>query len=358
MILKNVKLKGENTNIIIEDGKIVSIGNLDYDRNSIDLKGMEVYPGLVDIHSHGCIGIDTMDGVGLEKMSVYQAENGITSWLPTTMTMDYNSIKNVTNRDITKINGAEILGFHMEGPYINLKYKGAQNEVFIKNPDINEYNTLKNIKIITIAPELDGSMEFIKECSAVVSLGHTDADYETGVEAFLNGAKCLTHTFNAMPPFHHRNPSVIGAAIEANGFVQVICDGIHIHQSVITALYRIFGSERMILISDSMRATGMPDGDYEFGGQTINVYNKIAKTQDGSIAGSTANLFDCVKKAIEFGIPKDDAFKMASYTPSKLIKQFNKGEIEIGREADIIAIDEKLNLVFSMVKGKIYYINL
>ncbi len=354
MILKNVKLNGKNTNITIENGRIAAFGEVNSAEESIDLMGFEVCPGLVDIHSHGCIGIDTMDVEGLDKMSVYQAENGITSWLPTTMTMDYGLIKRVTNRDISDIEGAEVLGFHMEGPYINKKYKGAQNEEFIKKPDIEEFKTLENIGMVTIAPELAGSMEFIKNCGTVAALGHTDADYETGVAAFESGARCLTHTFNAMPSFHHRNPSVIGSAIECDGYVQVICDGLHLHKSVVTALYRIFGSDRMVLISDSMRATGMNDGEYEFGGQTITVKDKVAKTGDGAIAGSTTNLFNCVKKAVEFGIPKAEAIKMATLTPANLIGATGKGRIEIGADADIIAVDDNMNLMFAMAKGRIY----
>ncbi len=354
MILKNVKINGKNTNISIENGKIAAFGEINSAKESIDMKNLEVYPGLVDIHSHGCIGIDTMDEEGIAAMSVYQAKNGITSWLPTTMTMDYESIKRVTNRDISQNDGAEILGFHMEGPYINKKYKGAQNEAFIKNPDIKEFNTFKNISMVTIAPEMPGSMEFIKACNAVVSLGHTDADYATGVKAFENGAKCLTHTFNAMPPLHHRTPSIIGAAIDKAGYVQAICDGLHLHRSVIIALYRIFGSNRMILISDSMRATGLNDGEYEFGGQMIIVQGGVAKTQEGAIAGSTTNLFDCVKKAVEFGIPKEEAFKMASLTPAILLGKVNKGRLKVGADADIIAVDKDMKLLFSMSRGRIY----
>lgn len=354
MLLKNVKLNGEITDIEISNGKITAIGQLKNSDEIIDLKGAEVYSGLIDVHSHSCIGIDTMDVEGLEEMCVYEAQNGITSWLPTTVTMGYEAIKNVTNRDISNLKGAQVLGFHLEGPYINKKYKGAQNEEFIKNPALEEINALDNVKMITVAPEIEGAMEFIKNCGKVVALGHTDADYETGVRAFKNGALCLTHTFNAMPPFHHRNPSVIGAAIECDGYVQVICDGIHLHKSVVIALYRIFGSERMVLISDSMRATGMEDGEYDLGGQMVTVENGIARTKEGALAGSTTNLFNCVRKAIEFGIPKQDAFKMASLTPANLIGEPKKGKIEVGADADIIAVDENLNLMFSMVKGEIY----
>ncbi len=354
MILKNAKVNGKVLDIKINNGVIVAFNEATENENVIDLNGYDTYPGLIDIHSHGCIGLDTMDAYGLSEMSEYQAKNGVTSWMPTTMTMDYTDIEKTVSQDISSVKGAEILGFHMEGPYISKEFKGAQNGKHIKDPNIAEFRSLKSIKMVTVAPELSGAMDFIRSCNAIVSLGHTSADYATGMEAFRCGAKCLTHVFNAMPPLHHRAPSVIGAAIESDGYVQVICDGYHIHKSVITALYRTFGSDRMILISDSMRATGMPDGEYQFGGQIITVKNKIARTDSGSIAGSTHDLFSCVRKAVEFGIPKSDAFKMASYTPATLIEAKNKGRIEIGADADLISVDSNMNLVFSMAKGKIY----
>lgn len=349
MIYKNALINGEITDIEVRDGKIRSIAKNNAD--GIDLGGKRVYAGLVDIHTHGCVGYDTMDGDGLLEMSRYLAKNGITSWLPTTMTVSMEQIKSVVNADLPEDCGAEVMGFHMEGPYISPKHKGAQNERFIKSPEVDEFNGLKNIKKVTIAPELPGSMEFIKKCDCVVSLGHTAADYECASEAFLSGAKCLTHTFNAMMPLHHRNPGPIGAAIDNDGYVEVICDGLHIHKSVIKMLYRTFGADRMILISDSMRATGLCDGEYEFGGQTITVKNAVARTQDGAIAGSTTNLMGCVRKAIEFGIPAEDAFKMASETPAKLIN-VKKGRLLPGYDADFIVVDDDLNVISTVVGGK------
>lgn len=350
-IFKNAELCGEITDIEVCDGKFAAIGKTEAD--GIDLKGNAVFAGLVDIHCHGCMGYDTMDAVYLNEMSEYQAANGITSWYPTTMTMDYDSIKKVVSVPIDKIAGANILGFHLEGPYISPKYKGAQNGDFIRNPDIDEYNLFDNAKIVTIAPELDGAEEFIEKCGGVVSIGHTGADFDTAISAIDAGAKCLTHTFNAMPPLHHRHPGVIGAAIEKEIYVQVICDGIHIHKSVIKALYKIFG-KKMILISDSMRATGMPDGEYELGGQQMIVKDGIARTADGAIAGSTSNLFACVRKAIEFGIPIADAFYMASGAPSKLMK-LNKGKIKEGFDADFIAVDKDNKLLMTVIGGKIVH---
>lgn len=340
MIYKNAKVNGKLTDIRIENGKFAEIGKINED--GIDLKGQTVIPGLIDIHTHGAVGIDTMDGENIENISEYLLKNGITSWLPTTMTVDMEDIKRVTDT-IPETKGAKILGYHLEGPYISKNRKGAQNEKYIKNPDITEFESLKNIKMVTIAPELPGSMEFIQNCKAVVSIGHTDSDYETTINAIKNGAKCLTHTFNAMPPLNHRNPGPIGAAIDENIYVQVICDGLHIHKSVIKMLYRTFGADRMILISDSMRATGLSDGEYEFGGQMIDVKNGIARTKDGALAGSTSNLRTCVKKAIEFGIPKDDAIKMASETPAKLLG-IKKGKIAVGYDADFVVVDDEMNV--------------
>lgn len=349
MIYKNALIDGKITDIEIENGKIKRLGTLDGD--GFDIGKLKVFAGLVDIHSHGCVGYDTMDGNHLSEMSRFLAENGTTTWYPTTMTMDAEAIRRVTEELPSIENGANVLGFHMEGPYISPKHKGAQNEKYIKNPDSEEFKTFNNMKMVTIAPEENGGIDFIKNCGEIVSLGHTDADYDCAVKAIKAGAKCLTHTFNAMPPLHHRNPGVIGAAIDENIYVQVICDGIHIHKSVIKMLYRTFGAERMILISDSMRATGLSDGEYEFGGQKIDVVNSVARTCDGAIAGSTSTLLTCVKKAVEFGIPESDAFKMASETPSVLMG-INKGKLEVGYDADFIAVDENYNIKMCVINGE------
>ena len=349
IIYKNADVFGKICDILVDDKKIADIGKFETD--GIDLLGQKVFPGLVDVHAHGCIGYDTMDAKYLNEMSTYLAKNGTTSWLPTTMTMSIGDIKKTVNVKLDNINGANVLGFHMEGPYISPKYKGAQNEDFIKNPSIDEFNEFENIKIITIAPELEGSMDFIKKCKAIVSIGHSDADFDCATEAINNGASCLTHTFNAMSPLHHRNPGIIGAAIDKEIYVQVICDGTHIHKSVIKMLYKTFGKDRVVLISDSMCATGLSDGEYMFGGQKINVVNSVARTEDGAIAGSTSTLFTCVKKAIEFGIPEADAFYMASTTPSEMLG-IKKGKIEIGYDADFIVTDKDYNIKMTVIGGE------
>mgnify|MGYP004515514157 FL=1 len=349
MLIKNAVLNGKTSDILIKNGKIEKIGKISGD--GFDAGGLEIMPGLVDIHAHGFMGADTMDG-DLKTISHALADCGTTTWYPTTMTESDERIMCACNAD-TNTGGANILGFHMEGPYISKKYKGAQNEKYIKLPSLEHFKKFKNIKLVTIAPELDAAMEFIKNCGCVVCLGHSNASYNDGVTATRSGAKCLTHTFNAMPPFHHREPSLIGAAITEDMYVQVITDGLHLHRAAVLALYRIFGADRMIIISDSMRASHLCDGEYEFGGQQITVKNGIAKTKDGTIAGSTSSLMDCVKTAVKMGIPKNDAMKMATETPSALMS-INKGKITVGYDADILLCDSNLNVKKVMINGEFF----
>lgn len=349
-ILKNVcPYGGELTDVTVKDGRIFAIGKTNAEGK--DCNGAYLFPGLIDIHSHGCNGKDTMDGrEAIAEILKFQKAHGVTTYYPTTMTVPFEEIKKITNAPLCEIeDGAHHLGFHMEGPYFSAKYKGAQNEKFLRLPDHSDFSTLLNISILSIAPELEGSEEFIRASkNTVISLGHTDADFEIADAAFRAGASCITHTCNAMPPLHHREPSVIGAGIENDAYAQVICDGLHIKKPMITALYRIFGRRRMILISDSMSATGLGDGTYEFGGQMISVKDGVARTEGGALAGSTATLYDCVKKAIEFGIPPTDAFAMASETPATLMG-LNKGKLEVGYDADFILTDEKYGLLDTLI---------
>lgn len=348
-IIKNVRLYGKITDIGIENGKIAEIGeNLG---NGQDFGGAKIYPGLIDIHSHGCVGCDTMDSE-LGEMADWELLHGVTTWYPTTMTMSEEDIIKATKRDINLGHGANIPGFHMEGPFINKKYKGAQNEAFILPPSMELFNKCENIKKVTIAPEVEGSEEFIKNCPAVVSLGHTDADYDTCMKAFKAGAKSLTHTYNVMPGIHHRSPGPIGAGSDSEGvFAELICDGKHIHPSAVRMLIKIFGKDRITLVSDSMRAAGLGDGVYSFGGQKTVVKDGTALTEEGKLAGSTSSLFDCVRVAISFGIPEEDAVKMASENPAREMG-LNKGKIEVGYDADFIIVDDDFNLIKAIARGE------
>ena len=352
-ILKNARIDGVITDLVAENGKIKYIGKTE--RDGDDLGGYDLYPGLFDTHSHGCVGYDTMeimDG-GLLEMARFEFEHGITSWLPTTMTMDIDTIRAVVNRDLPREEGcAKIEGFHMEGPYIADKYKGAQNGAFIKSPTMEEFKTLRNIKKLTLAPELDGAIDFIRECvsttDTVVSIGHSATDYPTAIAAIENGVTSLTHTFNAMPPLHHRDPGPIGAAVEKGIYAEVICDGLHVSRAAILTLYRALGPDRMVLISDSLRATGLGDGEFSFGGQKIIVKDGVARIEAGNLAGSTSTLLDCVRKAVEFGIPKADALRMASATPAECLG-LKKGKMRVGYDAEFILLDDKMNLLRTII---------
>ncbi len=350
-IFKNAKINGKITDIVVEDGKFCKIDKVA--EEGYDLKGAEVIPGLIDVHIHGSMNYDTMQRDGLNEISMYIAKQGVTSFLPTTMTVAIENIKSVINGEIPKTDGAEIIGYHLEGPYIADSRRGAQNPAHIRKPDIKEFEQFENVKMITVAPEVEGGIEFIKECKAVVSLGHSDADYETSLEAIKNGAKCLTHTCNAMTPLHHRFPGLVGAAITGDAYAQIICDGVHIHPSMVLMFYRTFGKERMVLISDAVKPAGMPDGIYDLGGLPIKVVNSLATLLDSdTVAGSTSNLMAGVKNAIKFGVPKEDAIYMATKAPATLIG-VNKGEISVGYDADFAVVDDDLNVQMTVVGGRI-----
>ena len=248
--------------------------------------------------------------------------------------------------------GANIIGFHLEGPFINKECKGAMNEKYIIPPSRELFDKCKRVARITVAPEIEGNMEFIKDCPVQVSIGHTKADYDTASEAFRCGATSLTHTYNVMPGIHHRAPGPIGACSDnENVFAELIADGIHIHPAAVRLLYKLYGSDHITIISDSMQATAVGDGDYVFGGLNIRVESGVARTESGNLAGSTTCLFDCVREAIKMGIPEEEAVKMASETPARLMG-LNKGKIEVGYDADFIVVDGEFNLIRAIVRGE------
>lgn len=338
--------------VLVENGHIAALlapGDLADCEQTVKADGARLLPGLIDVHSHGCVGYDTMDaGSHFHEMSRFYFEHGVTTWYPTTMTASPEGVLAALSQKTDYPDGAHTPGFHIEGPYISEKYKGAQNAAFIRPPDITEFGRFTRAARVTVAPELPGAIDFIKKCPVPVSLGHTEADYDTALAAFRAGARSLTHTCNAMPPLLHRAPGPIGAALVAGAYAEVISDGLHIAEAMILALYRIFGPERMVLISDSMHATGLSDGVYDFGGQPVTVKNGVARTAEGALAGSTTCLFDCVKRAVSFGIPAEDAFRMASTTPAEMMG-LRKGRIAVGYDADFILLDENYNLLRTLI---------
>ncbi len=367
MILKNALIIEQNTDegelfdIEICGGKIGRVlpsGLRDRQGadDCIDLAGKTVIPGLIDVHTHGIGGVDTMDADFAELCRMYALE-GTTSVLPTTMTMGTESLKKVCDNSKEKLpeDCANLLGIHLEGPYISPAKKGAQNELYIKKPSVDEFLEFDNVKMITLAPEIEGSMDFIRNIASrgacIISLGHTECDCKTALDAIDCGASCLTHTFNAMPPLLHRAPGPIGAAVEKNIYAQIICDGIHVEKQTMLVAYRMFGADRLILISDSLQCACLPEGEYESGGLKVILKGDCARLTDGVIAGSCVSLLYCVKKAVELGIPFKDAVRMASRTPAEMLK-IPKGRIEAGYDADLLILDGNMKLSNVMIGGK------
>ncbi len=348
-VIKNVNLYGELTDIAVDNGKIAAIGKTD--APGTDFGGARIFPGLIDIHSHGCIGIDAMEG-DIQAMADWQLSQGVTTWYPTTMTMSFDDIAKATQQNIDLESGANVPGFHLEGPFINYKYKGAQNPDYIVAPTMELLKKCKNVKRISLAPEVEGAEEFIKECPVQVSIGHTDVDYDTARRAFKLGATSLTHTYNAMPGIHHRNPGPIGAASDTDGvYCELICDGKHVHASAVRMLVKIMGEDRVILVSDTLSVAGAPDGNYLSGGLPIHVKDGAAYIEAGNLAGSTTTLFGCVRVAISFGFAPEAAVKMASENPARLMG-LNKGRIAVGYDADFIIVDDDFNLIKAIARGE------
>ena len=348
-VYKNLVIDKKLTDLTVEDGKIVSLSPTE--EGGIDCKGLTARAGLVDIHAHGCMGMDTLGG-DLSRMAQTLGAHGVTSWLPTTTTSAWEEIVAAAST-LPETQGAHIPGFHLEGPFINVSRKGAQNPAFVKKPDIALLDACPHARLITVAPETEGAEDFIREATrrgVKVAIGHTDCDYDTAVRAMRLGADSLTHTFNAMPGLHHRNPGPIGAALTEGGYIQVISDGIHLHPAVVLALYKMFGPDRMILISDMVSATGLADGQYFLGGLDVFCKNGKVTLADGTIAGSSTFLDECVRRAISFGIPEEDAFKMASQTPAAFLGM-KTGKLTPGYDADFILTDEQYAIRAVTVKG-------
>lgn len=363
MIIKNALVFTLDQGFVNKEAKIKDGRFTDEDiveDTVIDAQGNYLIPGLVDIHFHGCAGHDFSDGTpeALQAIGAYELKNGITSICPASMTLAEETLANVcenayayyTKPEADKPEGSRLCGIHLEGPFISMEKKGAQNPAYVKSPDIAMFNRLQDaahglVKLITIAPETEGAEEFIKELSSKVhiSVGHTCSDYDTAYKAFALGADHVTHFFNAMPAFTHRAPGVFGAAFDQKHVMpEMICDGVHINPSAVRVVFSLFGKERMIMISDSMMATGMEDGDYSLGGLPVKVHGNLATLADGTIAGSATNLMDCVRTVVKkMDIPLETAIRCASYNPAKAIGVDDVcGSIEAGKLGDCVILSK------------------
>ncbi|MDD4508071.1 MAG: N-acetylglucosamine-6-phosphate deacetylase [Eubacteriaceae bacterium] len=368
MIIENLRVfRGngafEPGSLCVEGERIVSQTT---ETTKIDGGGAMVIPGLVDIHLHGCCGVDFGDGTAwsLDTMARYLSANGIAGFTPASMTLSEETIGEIYDTAAgytSPEDGAAFLGINMEGPFLSEKKKGAQKAAWLRQPDTDMFDRLQKrsggkVKWVTVAPELPGAMDFIRKVSrgTTVSLGHTACDYKTAMDAFEAGANHVTHLYNAMTPFRHRDPGMVVAAADApEADVEMICDGIHIHPAVIRDSFKLFDPEHIILISDSMMATGMADGQYALGGQPVTVKGHFATLADGTLAGSATNLMDCVRCAVRFGIPLATAVRCASVNPARALGiEADYGSLAPGRLANLVFLDDHLKITRVILRGK------
>ncbi|WP_053371859.1 N-acetylglucosamine-6-phosphate deacetylase [Paenibacillus sp. FJAT-27812] len=376
-ILHNVQVVLQNeivpsAHVWIFDGKIMRIDtedlsslNEEYER--IDGRGHLLVPGMLDVHIHGANGFDMMDGTeeSIQEVSRACALSGCTSFLATSVSSTIEDLLEMirsVKRVIGYEAGAKIAGIHLEGPYLNPKRKGMQNEKYLRHPDLEEIKMIFQeagslIKMVTIAPELPGGMDlisFLKEQGVVIAIAHSDATYEEAKQAFSAGASHVTHCFNGMRPIHHRDPGLVVAAFEENHVsLQAIVDNVHLHPAIIRLMHRLKGPEGVVLITDALQAMGLGDGQYLFGGHHVTVSGGIARLEDGTLASSTVTMNEALRYTVETGISLIDAVQMASTTPANILGFQQKGEISAGFDADLVLLDNEFQVLWTMVGGRI-----
>ncbi|HBL41673.1 MAG TPA: N-acetylglucosamine-6-phosphate deacetylase [Ruminococcaceae bacterium] len=368
MIFKNAFIIDEQFNKVkadleIQGETITAIGNLN-GKDEIDCSDLTVMPGMIDLHIHGSRLADcSSDNVrDIQTVSRSLAENGITSFCPTTMTLSEDALKgafSAIRSCMGREEGAYIHGINMEGPYLSHEKKGAQADEHIRTPDINEFRRLREICpicLVDVAPEVPGADAFAREASndCTVSAAHTAASYEQTVEAFANGFSHATHLFNAMTPIQHRAPGVPSAVFDSESVTaELICDGFHIHPAVLRMAFRLLGKDRAVVVSDSMPAAQVGDGTYQLGGQTVYVKSGKATLADGTIAASTTNLFEEYKNLLRFGVDPQQAIRACTINPARVIGQDRvTGSLAVGKRADILITDDSLRLKAVFIKGK------
>lgn len=381
-------------------------GVLDVAAGDVDASGCYVVPGLIDVHFHGAVGHDFCDASqeGISAIARYEASRGVTAICPTTMTLPEERLTSIVSsiaghaalrgacingkRDtaVAELVGvsaassvdemaspgsdsfadatdeAAIVGINMEGPYIAPDKVGAQNPAYVRVADVDEFARLQKaacglIKLVDVAPEQPGNIDFIRAVSndVRVSLAHMSATYDEAQAAFDAGAAHMTHLFNAMPGLHHRDPGPIAAAVESSrATAEIIADGVHIHPAMVRLAFSLFGDERMILISDSLRACGLGDGEYELGGQMFCVKGNRATIENGSLAGSVSDVAACLKTAVrEMGIPLASAVKAATANPARALGiAGERGLIASGYIADAVLLDADLNVKQVVLRGR------
>ncbi len=354
MLLKNAKILGSD--FTFQNGDLAfseTIQNTDNSGDVIDCQGAYVVPGLVDVHTHGVLGFEANDkNVDFDIWQDFLLKTGVTTFIPTTVTDTKDNVRYALSK-LTKA-----VGVNMEGPYISVPKRGAHAAEKICEIDLDFLEEVKDrVVMTTIAPEEgDNLSKIAKVCDMGirVSLGHSTANYETACKGFAAGATQITHIFNGCPPLEHREPGLVGAALDSGGvFCEVISDGIHLHPAMVRILYNLLGTDRMVLISDSISATGLSDGQYSLAGLDVFVKDGQARLADGRLAGSTVTLYQAMCCAVNFGIPLADAVKMASLTPARALGLDGSiGSLELGKDADILVLNEDLSIRHVFYKGK------
>ncbi|MHB0858357.1 MAG: N-acetylglucosamine-6-phosphate deacetylase [Anaerolineae bacterium] len=359
--------------VYLQEGRITGVkagfGALHGGAETIDAQGLTVAPGLIDLHVHGAMGHDTMDATpeALAAIGGFLARHGVTSYLATTMAATpADTLRAVGNAAgfLGARGGAELLGVHLEGPYLNAGKKGAQRADHVRAAQRGEYEALLAlgaIRLITLAPEAGGALDLIRLAvgrGVRVSLGHTEATYDQVMDAVDAGLSQVTHTFNGMAPLHHREPGAVGAALTCDAlYAQLIVDLVHLHPAVVRLAVRAKGTARIVLVSDAMRATGLADGAYDLGGQEVIVRGGEARLTTGVLAGSTLSLDRAVAHVMQAaGVSLEQALEMASATPARSLGlEGRKGGIAVGQDADLVLLDEDLTVVRTWVGGMTVY---
>lgn len=363
----------EDAWLLVERERITDIGwdtrPPDIEAQRIDLQGRSLVPGFIDLHAHGAEGHDTMDATpdALRHMAHFYARHGVTAFLATTMSAPRGetlaALDNAARVARQGTGGATLLGVHLEGPYLNAERCGAQNRANVRPPEAKEFIPFLStgiIRLITLAPELPGNQAFTSlavERGVAVAMGHTQADYEMVHCAIALGATQVTHIFNGMDPLHHRKPGAVCAALNLDAlYCQIIADGVHVHPPVLALALRAKGTERVILITDAMRGTGMPDGEYELGDVEVTLREGVARTRDGSLAGSTLTMERALDNIMAAGdLDLAETLPMATQTPAQALKLKRKGSIAVGMDADLVVLDEAMNVILTMVEGEIVH---
>ncbi len=371
MIIKNALVfnesnQFEDNDIIIANDIIATSSTGTVHDEVLDATGCYAIPGLTDLHFHGCVGYDFCDGTeeAFEAIAEYEASQGITQICPATMTFPEDTLIRIgqTAAAYKNESGAVLCGINMEGPFLSYSKKGAQNASFLHAPDAAMFRRIQSasnnlIKLLDLAIEEPEALDCIRELKneVVLSIAHTNATYEQAQAAIDAGITHVTHLYNAMSPYTHRSPGIIGAASDNDEVhVELICDGIHIHPCVVRNTFKMFSDDRIILISDSMMATGLKNGEYSLGGQAVTVTGNLATLHDGTIAGSATNLMDCVRVLVkDMKIPLESAIKCAAVNPAKEIGIFDQyGSISPGKKANIVLLNKDLSLRMVILNGK------